>query len=215
MKTSTTWSYSQYSTWAQCPHKAKLQYIDRIPVEPSDAMKRGSAIHKEIEQYLTQRTEVPSSAFLIDKQVRHAARQDPEVEVTWGFDRAWNPCDPFGPDRWLKVILDVHYITRNTEATVIDWKTGKVRPENHAPQMGLYALASMLKHRGVKKVTTKLVYVDFGVSHTTVFTRSEVGEMRAQWDRVVGMMERDTIFPKKPNYLCKWCPFSGTEHCEF
>lgn len=215
MKQFTQWSYSQVSCWQQCPHRAKLSYLDKVPQgPPAPALVRGSAIHKEAELYITeQQYAVPVSLFLVSGRIKKLQKLKPDVELCWGVSRTWEPCDPFGEQRWLKVILDIHYRKGNT-ATIIDYKTGKQRPENHQKQMGLYALAAFA-HEGISSVHTQLWYVDHGIVHADSYSRTEMGEMQEQWAQIVAFMEADTIFPKKPGLLCKWCPFHGTEHCEF
>lgn len=42
-------SYSKYSTFKQCPHKYKLQYIDKLPTKPAPALFFGSTIHTCLE----------------------------------------------------------------------------------------------------------------------------------------------------------------------
>ena len=45
-------SYSQYSTWAQCPHKWKLQSVDKHRNPPSIELTFGKAMHTAIQHYL-------------------------------------------------------------------------------------------------------------------------------------------------------------------
>ena len=214
MKQFTQWSYSQANCWLQCPRRAKLSYIDKVPQgPPSEALVRGSAIHKEAEDFLRGKgKDVPASLFLFSKHLIGLRKRKVNVELMWAFNRKWEPVDPYGPDRWLKVILDVHYKTGKTH-TIGDWKTGKVRNEDHQKQLGLYALGAMIL--GAKVVHTELWYVDHGKTFKDTYEASEMGEMKAQWERIVNFMEADTIFAPKPNRLCNWCPYHGTPHCEF
>lgn len=45
-------SYSQFSTWKQCPHKWKLQNVDKLKNPPSIELTFGKAIHTTIQHYL-------------------------------------------------------------------------------------------------------------------------------------------------------------------
>jgi hypothetical protein len=45
-------SYSQYSTWRQCPHKWKLQNVDKHKSPPSIEFAFGTAMHTAIQHYL-------------------------------------------------------------------------------------------------------------------------------------------------------------------
>ena len=215
MKQFTTWSYSQVKCWQQCPHRAKLSYLDKVPQgPPAPALVRGSAIHKEAENYILQKQKVvPESLTQLKDRMIGLQKRKPDVELVWGFNRDWVPTDPWGKNRWLKVILDVHF--RNGQAaTVIDYKTGKMRVEDHQKQMGLYALGALITHN-IKRVYTELWYVDHGQIHKDLYESHEVEPMKEAWTNIVAMMEADTIFPKKPGPLCRWCPFHNTVHCEF
>ena len=52
IKQVTSWSFSRYSTYKQCPLKLKLSAIDRIREPGNEAMARGDAIHKLAEKYI-------------------------------------------------------------------------------------------------------------------------------------------------------------------
>jgi hypothetical protein len=46
-------SYSQFSTWKQCPHKWKLQNVDKLKNPPNIHLIFGTAIHTTLQHYLT------------------------------------------------------------------------------------------------------------------------------------------------------------------
>ena len=45
-------SFSQFSTWKQCPHKWKLQNVDKLKQSPNMHLVFGNAIHTVIQHYL-------------------------------------------------------------------------------------------------------------------------------------------------------------------
>ena len=45
-------SYSQFSTWKQCPHKWKLQNVDKLKNPPSIHLIFGTSIHTALQHYL-------------------------------------------------------------------------------------------------------------------------------------------------------------------
>jgi len=45
-------SYSQFSTWKQCPHKWKLQNVDKLKNPPSIELTFGKAMHTALQHYL-------------------------------------------------------------------------------------------------------------------------------------------------------------------
>ena len=44
-------SPSKLNTWASCPNKFKLKYLDKIETSGGGAMHLGSSIHKALEVY--------------------------------------------------------------------------------------------------------------------------------------------------------------------
>ena len=52
IKQLTSWSFSRYSDYKQCPLKAKLKHLDKISEPPNEAMARGAAIHTLAEKYI-------------------------------------------------------------------------------------------------------------------------------------------------------------------
>lgn len=55
-------SYSQYSTWRQCPHKWKLQNVDKLKNPPSIELTFGKAMHTAFQHYLKVMYEVSGAA---------------------------------------------------------------------------------------------------------------------------------------------------------
>lgn len=52
VQTINAWSYSRFSTYDQCPRKAKYQIIDKAPFKTNDAMLRGKIIHTLAELFV-------------------------------------------------------------------------------------------------------------------------------------------------------------------
>lgn len=231
------WSYSRYSTYKQCPLKAKLQYIDRLAAQQSEAMDRGKGQHKAIELYLSGQSEKLNAEFphfrdYIADLKSHYFRPDfsgiKTLESQWAFNKDWLHVDWFSPQVWVRVILDCAYSVEReclTELVVIDWKTGKFRIEennNYVEQLELQTLAAFKMYPQVDLVTPKLVYLDQGIQYPVnqnvlVYTRDDVEKLEQRWrDRTTPMLS-DTIYAPRPNKFCFWCPFKKTDggQCEY
>jgi hypothetical protein len=59
-------SYSQFSTWKQCPHKWKLQNVNKLKNPPSIELVFGKSMHTAIQNYLT--TMYTKSAAAADRE---------------------------------------------------------------------------------------------------------------------------------------------------
>lgn len=230
IKPLTSWSFSRYDTYRQCPLKAKLKFIDKLKEPTNDAMTRGDQIHKMAEQYIKGTLEkLPAELKAFKKlftELRKEYGQRSEsmvVEDTWAFTRVWtetawndwNGC-------WVRIKLDCARYDPADEAyeTLVpyDWKTGKFRPEKneeYLEQLELYALAALLLHDHVKRVTPFLVYVDLGRVYPAgtkdepvmVYTRDDIPRLKKAWEQRVKAMLSDTVFAPRPNNFCNWCHF--------
>ncbi len=111
----TSWSFSRYSQYQQCPAKAKYKFLEKRPEPSGPALVRGDMVHKAGEAYLrgTSAKLIPElKAFAGEfKDLRARKRKDPasvSVEETWAFRKDWsrtvyndwNGC-------WLRIKVDI------------------------------------------------------------------------------------------------------------
>ena len=185
-----SWSYSRYSTYAQCPYKAKLLYIDKLPMTRNDAMIRGDAIHKLAEKFL--KGELPRlpaelKNFAEDfKELKALRKKKPEmisIEETWAMRSDWSETvwDDWA-GCWLRIKTDVSHLTEEDNAPVCvitDYKTGKFRPDDQTNHEARHC------------------------------TGADLVPLKKSWEKRVKPMLNDTKFAPKPSYLCKWCDFSA------
>lgn len=214
------WSYSRWKTYDQCPRKARYNYIDKLPQPESEAMARGSRIHKMAEDYLNGKIAKVGAdlkhfaAYL--KQLKSEGA-GPEHELT--FTNTWSPTGWFAKDAWLRIKVDVISLPeRSKELLIVDWKTGK-KYDDHIQQCGLYALGGLItpEAHDAATVRTKLCYTDTGEEVEEVFKRSETESLRKLWLGKTRAMLNDTKFAPLPSRSCMWCPYSKSKGgpCEF
>lgn len=201
------WSYSRLTTWEQCPLKAKLKYIDGLKEPGSPAMDRGTAIHKDAEDFVTGACdELPESLKLFYKQFAVLRGAKAECELEWGFTASWEPTSFFAKDAWCRMKTDVSYSPRPKVRSVIDHKTGKIY-ESHKDQLGLYAVGEFIMHPEVEVVIAQDWYLDQDAANELEFQRAELPMMKGMWEDRVEPMFKATDFPPKANFTCKWCAF--------
>jgi hypothetical protein len=171
--TITSWSFSRFKTYDQCPLKLKLSAIDKIKEPPSDAMSRGDRIHKLAEAYVKGTLKkLPDELALFPKFFNkmknlYAKKRDMiVVEETWAFRKDWSRTVwNDWTECWLRVKLDVAWIDGST-VFIVDSKTGKFNPryglESYVEQLDLYATAALLIYSDVPglKVIPALYYLD-------------------------------------------------------
>ena len=230
----TSWSYSRFSLYQQCPYKFQQSVLLKKPEPKGDALIRGAAIHEEAEKYLKgEGRTVPASCKTFDKEfkrLRAKRKKNPAavvVEDTWAFTNTWGPSrwDDWN-NCWLRVKLDVaERDERNVEIT--DWKTGKFRPDNredYVQQLRLYAVGALavFAHIPDLRVSARLVYLDVGVVYPEPdareeFTPTDLPALQRDWTKAVKPMFNDKKFAPKPNQWCRWCAFSKAQggDCKF
>lgn len=228
----TSWSWSRYETYDQCPAKAKYSYLLKLPQEKSAALERGARVHDDIRDFTIGKTakvpeEVPK-AFTKDLKalrVRFNKRPtDTIIEDTWAY-RAdwsetvyndWNGCS-------LRIKVDAAVIDKDT-IVITDYKTGKMRPENqekYTQQMQLYAVGALQRFGVIMpnnlgivasdlRVSARLLYLDeekvWGAG--TVYTISDLPALKKEWEKRIRPMLNDKTFAPKPNRFCSWCSYS-------
>ena len=227
----TSWSYSRYQTYKQCPLKAKLKFIDKIKEPPNDAMARGIEIHDKCEKYIkgeikripkelkSFHEEFKKLKSLYGKRAKKNSYQM-VVEDNWAFTSTWDQTRWDDWVRcWVRIKLDCAHHLDGETLQITDWKTGKFRPENnedYIEQLELYALAALLLHDHIQVVKPRLVYIDEGVIYPAplskdekrlTFTRSDIGKLKGLWTKRVGPMMKDKKFPPRANNFCRWCHF--------
>ena len=226
-----TWSYSKLVTFEQCPKRAKLQYVDRIP-EPErvlppgkteHANDRGTRIHEAAERF------VKGGVELIDElgsfkdefyQLRDLYKQGKvSLEGEWGNDRDWNPVAWMSDNVWVRLKLDAMVRINNDNAVIIDYKTGKKigNEVKHTEQGQIYAVGALTRYPELDGITVEFWYTDQNDVTVRTYTPADVARFRDRFTERGSRITSETVFPAKPNiFNCKFCPYGswGTGHCQ-
>lgn len=209
-----SWSYSRLLDYEACPLRAKLKYVDRIPVESGVAADRGTAIHLQAEQFVKgEITTLPSTLALLSENFHklrdlYAAGQV-SLEGEWGFDDEWMPTD-YRTAR-LRVKADAVVHVSDTHAVVIDYKTGRKdgNEVKHGEQVQLYAIAVLIRHPELQAVTVELWYTDKDDITICHYTRMQALRYVQSFQSRASRMLEAKSFPANPTiHTCKWCSFS-------
>jgi len=221
----TSWSFSRYSSYRQCPLKARLAFIERIKEPPNKAMARGAAIHDLAEGYIKGTVaRLPKELGEFGGLFRRLRKQYKKkghgmvVEDMWAFTKEW---DETAWDNWtacwVRIKLDCAEHEDDKTLIINDWKTGKFRhemSEDYIEQLELYALAALLLHDHIETVKPRLVYLDQGSTYpkpgsddekALTFIRKDIPKLKKLWAKRVRPMLNDRIFAPRPNNRCCWC----------
>lgn len=219
----TAWSYSRYNDYQLCPFKAKCKYVLKIKEPGSQAMDRGSEIHKKAEDYLKGvAKKLPTELKSLEVEYKALKKTKPEVEMEVAFTNAWQKTDWFNwQNAWCRVKIDALTppIVENPVVFVKDHKTGKLKEHGeYEEQLELYGLTGLLLYPIAEKAKPSLLFVDHGVEVPgEEYPRKDVEKLKKKWEIRVTPMLKDTRFKPTPGNYCKWCHFrkSNGGPCEF
>lgn len=207
----TAWSFSRWKTWRDCPRKAFYKFIERREEPQGEAAARGQAVHEDAERYLRKdvRTLPPSLVGTeFAARIRDLRKKAATPEAQLAFTRDWIPTEWFAKDAWCRVKPDARLPVIEGVARSIDFKTGKVREEEHRLQAELQCVGELLTERGATLAVGQMWYLDSGDLGEEQMYRCDLESALAGWEERVRPMLVDTKFEERPGRQCSWCHFS-------
>lgn len=216
------WSYSSLTGFETCPRRHKLTRVTKEVVEAqTEATLHGNEVHKAMENAVAKAAPLPGK-YQNYVPIVETVRKAPGVKQTeykFGLTQNFTPTDFWAKDVWCRGVFDLR-IMHATSSTVLDWKTGKPKPD--ADQLRLFAAVEFALSPRVKTVRTGYAWLAFNKLDTEVFRK---GDDAAIWQDFIPRIrrmeeaERTGDYPPKPSGLCRaWCPvprrlceFSGKE----
>ncbi len=204
------WSYSRYSTFKQCPYRAKLLYIDKLKEPDNDAMHRGSQIHSKIEDFLLGVDDTLDPCVKGLKSFIYTLRGQPNLatELEWAVDKEGAKADWFSKDAWLRAKADAVWPWKGSNAgSIIDFKTGRQYHE-HIEQAELYAVVAHLVE-GWETVRVGFWYVDNDETTSVDYNLEELKGLKTKWFKRGQYMCERTEFERKKSSKCRWCFFNA------
>lgn len=213
------WSYSTLNRFENCPKQyyhinvkkdVKDEYGD------SDAGNEGNQIHLALFKRVTKGHPLPLPYRHYEALAAKFANTpgDKHGELKLALNRAFKPVDFFANDVYLRAIIDL-LIVRGDSAIVVDWKTGKVKPDFTQLAMS----AAVLSQSAPEISNFKLAFV--WLKHNNISMESYTrDELRSQWATLLPRANRmeDAVkvseFPMKPSGLCRYCPVKSCPNWE-
>lgn len=215
------WSFSQWTTYNECPAKWKFGSVLKLPRKPpGPAASRGLDVHDTVERYIKNEggIEILHSAIspkyipILDEFRNHQGG-DKYAEKKLAFDAEWYICDPKSKFASCVAVLDAVKFTKHlgTDRGVLDigeWKSGKPK-DNHADQRTLYAMFGMrFWYADEVKVTTYYLEDTSPPARTTLASETGFTKLKDMWGSRIMTMQRDQMCAPRPGYYCRWCDFS-------
>lgn len=230
-----TGSHSRLVVFEQCKHRANLKFAQRIP-EPDrplppgkmeQANDRGTRIHTNGELYVRGQAklcrELESFRPEYDRLAELYKDGRVEMEENWAMDSEWEKCDWSSDHAFLRLKVDYVVHASETEAIVIDLKTGRREGNQvkHAEQTNLYQLTTFLRYPKLEVIHTELWYPDIEDLATQTYRRDQGLRFKRKWhERLTAMTNYEFTDEKtdaNPNiFSCKYCMYGpkGNSICK-
>ena len=219
-------SKSQMNTYLQCPYKWKLQYIDHRKTKGSPAMWRGIKIHSNIEKFynnieIKDKKIIPKKELgelgkfvnFQERQIQSCTNEKGELNLKY-FNPIAQELKLANEKIGLRGFIDAVYRhPKDDGVIIIDWKTGKYRPQNFSSYRFELAVYAEL-YRLETGVTPKYWGIYFVDADKLFFEEVKSISIKAMYKKVQKV--RDGIesedYHCKPGILCRWCDFNS--ECE-
>ena len=206
------WSYSSLTAFETCPKRYfHIKVAKNVTEVPGDAATWGQTVHKYLEDRVRDATPLPEAVSHYESLVAPLVSRPGTViaEQQLAVNKDLQPTGWMSTDTWCRGIIDVGIISPSgTSAVLLDWKTGKRKPDND--QLKLFAGMAFAHNPELMKIQTGFVWLKENKIDKDSFTRSDVPAIWNTFMPRVIRMERafkDGSFPPKPSGLCrKWCP---------
>ena len=212
------WSYSSLTAYETCPRRYKLTRITKEISEPqTEATVHGNEVHKALELHVAGQAHLPDKykRFIpIVNQIKTSPGRK-LVEQKWAVNQRLQPVDFFAKDAWARGVFDVAILRKST-GFVLDYKTGKPKPDSD--QLKLFAAAAFSHYPFLNSVKTGYIWLAYNKLEQEQYSRSEAPLI---WQEFLPRVMRgeksikDDSFPPRPSGLCeKWCPVTRN-FCEY
>ena len=213
-----THSYSSIKMFEQCPKRYLHQRINKdVEDKGSEATIYGERIHKQLENRLALSEPLPKESVKYEEVCRTIEKltegADLHLEQQLCLNENLTPTGWYDNDAWLRSILDV-LILRGDIAIVMDWKTGKRRPDFF--QLELFALQVFKHYPTIKSVKSSFVWLKENKTDTETFHHTDSNIM---WTNILSKIDKidqsykTNTFPARPSALCRYCPANNI--CEY
>ena len=206
-----THSFSSIKMYENCPKRYYHQRIRKeVQDKGSDATIYGERIHEALEHRLESKVNLPKESEgyeVLCRGIEKTARGGTLlVEQKLTLSEDLTPTGWWDGDAWVRSILDV-LVLHNDTAVVMDWKTGKRRPD--FTQLELFALQVFSHFPDIDKVKSSFLWLKDMQMDSKTYYRDELGSMWGSLLQRISRIEQSLAhdkWPPKPSGLCNYCP---------
>ena len=204
------WSFSSLKDFINCP---KQYYHTKVAQDfvkkASEQMLYGSEVHKALENYVRDGTELAKNYQRfkpqLDALLEIEGKRYCEYEMALTKDR--EPCAFSSDTRWVRGIVDL-LIIDGIDAYIVDYKTGSNKYPD-LKQLKLMALMTFAHFPQVERIKAGLLFVMHNTFITEDYVRTKADKLWKEFLPHLDQLEMafaKNMWMAKPGGLCGWCP---------
>ena len=213
------WTYSKMHAFDTC---AKQFYHMKVAKDykesfSSTAIEYGNEFHKAAELYVSRDEPLKKKFAYTEKslQALKSKRGIKKCEYKMGLTANLKKCGFFDKDVWWRGVGDL-IILNGTNASVVDYKTGKSAAYADTDQLELMALGLFVHFPDIQYVRAGLLFVVPKKFIKASYSRDDVPELWSKWLNKVARMEaayENNVWNPSPSGLCyKHCEVTECPH---
>lgn len=219
------WSFSALNQFKTCARQYyEMSVAKNYPYVQGEEAKWGDRVHKLIEDHVGHKTNIADSNVLTKVMTARVLDILGDLDdmgcklVAEGkssINRKLKPCGYFDKDTWLRGILDLLAFHPDGEtATIIDWKTGKVKP--NVKQLKLFAILVFYHYPAIHTVHTRFEWLAYNDSTSETYHRKDLNKLWEAFTPDLKLLREAFLtdsWPAKRSGLCqKYCDVTACEH---
>lgn len=220
-------SPTHLATFRTCPRQYQAKYVTKeLPYVETEATRYGIRWHAAIEARLKSKIPLPEEFAGMESLAQSVEEMPGQlyVEEKMAIVRDGRPTTWKGDTTWLRAVLDcvkVNFDERH--AVLLDWKTGKYRPNFTDKEEEQLLVNSLLIMQVFKNIDTVYASAVFTAARTVwpesgplVFHKADRDELYGRFLPTVARLEaayESNVWNPRPNGLCKeYCGVTSCVH---
>lgn len=229
------YSFSKINTFFECPKKFEFSYITKVDKDKEYTeppyFRRGSFIHAYLanrlkggDGALDKFSDIDISDKLILVDIAETALDNPYVQLSFDFDihgieKKIFLSEDMKPSKQSNSIMMGYidyFAIHDDVAIIIDWKSGKYRPEASYEQLELYAIWVLEKYPDINEIDLIFYYVEHDKLSIKTISKNEISSFKDNLLSNISTIENTTEFNPTPSKrACLHCAFFNTCSDEF
>lgn len=208
------WSYSSLKHFEQCAKSYHAQRVLKTHKQDDTAeyLTWGNAVHKLLEDRINLKTTLPDYLQHLEPTIAalEASGKMMIAELEFAFTKDWQPTGYWSDDCWTRGKIDVVLIGAK-DAIIMDWKTGKRRPD--FGQLEYYAIALYIL--GYIDIRGYFAWIKTREFDSTYIDENILRHVKELFTGKAARLERafeTNEWPARTSALCAYCPV--VQDCE-